>query len=403
MSMGRLMGSALIAFCLTACGCAAQPRFGPVDGVSPVQLPPRNPMQSADAPPDVPPSVTRFQKPEGDAIKPPEVPPLPEATQANYVVGEPAARVGAIVNNQVVLNEEVLAAAYPGLMAARDLPEPDRTQKRAEIWNQALNALIEREVVLQDAFAKLEKAGKKTAVEKLKQEAGEQFEKTVLRQWMKAGNCKTQEELRDFLKKQGVSLEMQRRLWERHYMVEQYLHARVHPFIEEIGPQQIFDYYDKHPEEFHRPDSVQWQDLFILTSNKRYATPAAARRFAEELAERARNGEDFAKLAEQFDDGDSSFRKGEGIGAKRGEIKPPEVESLLFQLNDGETAVVALERGFHVIRVVHREYEGPTPLDEKTQKQIKEKLANEIAETEMKRLVNKLKHDAIIVYNKGEN
>ena len=65
--------------------------------------------------------------------------------------------------------------------------------------------------------------------------------------------------------------------------------------------------------------------------------------------------------------------------------------------------MVELEKGFHVVRVVHREYEGPTPLDEKTQKQIKEKLTNEIAQTEMKRIVNKLKHDAIIVYSKGEN
>ena len=397
MSKGQRTGSALIAVCLAAYGCSAQPRFGPVDDVSPVRLPPRlNP----DG--DAPPPVTRFQKAEGESLKPPEVAPPPELTPANLIVGEPAARVGVTVNNQVILNEEVLAAAYPGLMAARDLPEPERTQHRAEIWNQALNQLIEREVVLQDAFGKLEKNGGKKAVDKLKEEASNQFEKTMLHNWVKAGNFKTEDDLRDYLKKQGVSLEMQRRLWERNFMVLEYLRSRVHPYIEQIGPQQIFDYYDKHPEAFHRPDSVQWQDLFVLVS-ERHPTPADARRFAEELAERARNGDDFAKLAEQYDNGDSAFRHGEGIGAKRGEVRPPEVENVLFQLKDGETAVVALEKGFHVVRVVHREYEGPTPLDEKTQKQIKEKLTSEIAQTEMKRIVNKLKHEAIIVYNKGEN
>ena len=133
MNKGRQMGSTLIAFCLAACGCAGQPRWGSNEGVSPVQLPPRN----AQADPNDPAvGVVRSQKPEGEPFKPPEPPPLPEATPANFVVGEPAARVGATVNNQVILNEEVLAAAYAGLMSARDLPEPDRTQRRAEMWNQ---------------------------------------------------------------------------------------------------------------------------------------------------------------------------------------------------------------------------------------------------------------------------
>ena len=95
--------------------------------------------------------------------------------------------------------------------------------------------------------------------------------------------------------------------------------------------------------------------------------------------------------------------KATGIGAKRGEIKPPEAENVLFQLKDGETAVVELEKGFHVVRLVKRDYAGQTPFDEKTQKQIKEKLTNEIGQVEMKRIVNKLKREAMIVYTKGEN
>jgi peptidyl-prolyl cis-trans isomerase SurA len=397
MSKRRRTGSALIAFCLAALvGCSTQGRWGSNDGVSPIKLPPRTEAEPNDVPP-----VTRSQKPEGDLFKAPESAPLPQAPPADLVTGLPAARVGALVNKQAILNEEVLAAAYQGLMAARDLPEPERSQRRAEVWNQALNQLIEREVVLQDAFAKLEKAGGKKNLEKLKEEASSQFDKTVLRNWMKAGNFKTEDEFRDYVKGQGISLDMLRRQWERNFMAMEYLRSMVHSYIDEIGPRQLLDYYDKHPEEFHRPDSVQWQDLFVASDN--YRSPADARRLAEQLAERARGGEDFAKLAEQYDNGDSRFRKGEGIGSKRGEIKPPEAENILFQLKEGETAVVELEKGFHVVRVVKREYEGPTPFDEKAQKQIKDKLTNEIAQTEMKRIVNKLKHEAVLVYNKGDN
>ena len=388
-----LTGSALVAFSLTACGCAAQPHWGAVDDAPRLNLPP--PRAQADLS-DPTLTVARSQQPEAGA---PKAPPSPRP--ADLITGQPAARIGATVNNQAILNEEILAAAYQGLMAARELPEPERAQRRAELWNQSLNQLVEREVVLQDAFSKLEKAGGKKNLDKLKEEASEQFDKTVLRNWMKAGKFKTQDDFQDYLKLQGVSLDMLRRQWERNFMAMEYLRSRVHPFLEQVGPHQILEYYDKHPEEFHQPDSVKWQDLFV--DRDKFPSADEAHRFAEQLAERARGGEDFAKLAEQFDNGDSSFRKGAGIGAKHGEIKPPEAENTLFQLKDGETAVIALEKGFHVVRLVKRDYEGATPFDEKTQKQIKEKLTNEAAQVEMKRIVNKLKHEAVIVYAKGEN
>jgi parvulin-like peptidyl-prolyl isomerase len=387
--------SALVAVGLAACGCSSQGRWGSNDGVEPVKLPPRVEAREADAP-----ALARSQQPEGDPFQAPEAPPLPPARPPDLLTGLPAARIGATVNKEAILNEEVLAAAYQGLMAARDLPEPERTQRRTEAWNAALNQLIDREVVLQDAFARLEKVGGKKNLEKLTGDASEQFDKMVLRTWMKAANAKTEDEFRDFLKAQGVSLEMLRRQWERNFMAMEYLRSRVHSFTEEIGPKQILEYYDKHPDEFRHPDSVQWQDLFILTDKQPDAE--AAHRLAEQLAERARAGEDFAKLAQQYDNGDSAFRHGEGIGAKRGEIRPPEVENILFQLKDGETAVVALETGFHVVRLVKREHEGVAEFDEKVQKRIKDKLVNQTAQVEMKRVVATLRRGAVLVYNKGD-
>jgi parvulin-like peptidyl-prolyl isomerase len=396
MSRHEWTASALVAFALAMCGCVSpQPHWGAIDVPPPISLPPRTEGNRPEVP-----SVARSQKPETDALKSPEAPPLPTAAPADLVTGQPAARVGATVNNEAILNEEVLAGAFQQLMAARELPELERSQRRAEIWNQSLDQLVEREVVLQDAFAKLNRVSK-SQVGKLTAEAGEQFDKSVLRGWMKRANVKSEDEFRDFLKTQGVSLDMLRRQWERNFMAMEYLRNRIHPFLDQIGPRQIVEYYDKHPEEFQRPDAVQWQDVFVLAEN--YPSRADAHRLAEQLAKRARGGEDFAKLAQKYDNGDSSFRNGDGIGAKRGEIKPPEAENVLFQLKDGETAVVELEKGFHVVRLVKRDYAGQTPFDEKTQKQIKDKLTNEMAQVEMKRIVNKLKREAVIVYNKGEN
>ena len=53
---------------------------------------------------------------------------------------------------------------------------------------------------------------------------------------------------------------------------------------------------------------------------------------------------------------------------------------------------------FAGIRVESREFTGLKPFDEKTQKQIRGKLREEIAQREMKRMVSELKRLAVIEY-----
>jgi len=66
-------------------------------------------------------------------------------------------------------------------------------------------------------------------------------------------------------------------------------------------------------------------------------------------------------------------------------------------MRDGEVGtVIELETGFHVIRLVKRQYAGMTPLDEKTQSQIRNKLKGEVFEREAKRIVDELRHKAQI-------
>src|SRR5262249_62114192 len=83
----------------------------------------------------------------------------------------------------------------------------------------------------------------------------------------------------------------------------------------------------------------------------RHKSREEARAFAERLAAQARAGEDFAKLL-KHDNGDSSYRNGEGFGQHKGEIKPSEAEPVLFRLRDGEVGpVIEIATGFHVVPV----------------------------------------------------
>ncbi|MCS6852325.1 MAG: peptidyl-prolyl cis-trans isomerase [Gemmataceae bacterium] len=307
-------------------------------------------------------------------------------------------RIRAQVNGQPILDEEVRQAAYHYLAETLHLPEPRRSEVQKEILRRELERIIEREVILSDAFAKLEKI-KPQYLEKLKEAAAKEFEKTVRSMKARAAqqgiNIETDEDFKAVLRLQGLTLEGVRRQIERSFMAMEYMRSRIFPIIERIGHEQIRQYYEEHPGEFQVEDRVVWQHIFVDAS--RHPSRAAARSLAEQLAARAQKGEDFAALAAQYDDGLAKYNNGQGIGQRRGEIKPPEAEPILFQLADGQVGpIIELPSGFHVIRLVQRDVAGLRPLDEKTQAEIRKKLQGLIADREYKRIVNELKRKATI-------
>jgi peptidyl-prolyl cis-trans isomerase SurA len=342
---------------------------------------------------------------------PPVVPAVPPQQPTNQnplikqtvfeAVGEPfpgtpdtkvSVRIRAQVNGIPILEEEVRDACYPYLMATMNLPEPERGARQSQIFREELQQIIDREILLQDAFARLGKGGN-PYLDKLKAAAGKEFDKMVRSMKTRAG-VKTDDQLKEFLRSQGQSMEGIRRQVERNFMAREYLRSRVFPAIERIGHEQIVEYYQDHMPEFQVSDSVKWQDVFIDAS--RFANRDEARRFAETLATNVRSGQDFSKVM-QYDNGDSSYRKGEGFGQRHGEIRPAEAEPVLFGMHDGEVGpLVELPTGFHVIRLVKREYAGTLPLNEKTQEEIRRKLQMQVFEKETKRLVADLREKATI-------
>jgi hypothetical protein len=325
----------------------------------------------------------------------------PLERNAEAAGARPAARILATVNNDAILEEEVEASTYQARLRAYSLPAPEQARALADLKKQALDQIIERELVLQNAIATLKARKNEKALEKLQEIAVKEFE----RQWLKpvraAIGAKSDEEFKAALQAQHMSLPLMKRQWERQFMAMEYLRSRVGDSLNEVGHVQVEEYYTRHAEDFVAQDGVDWQDLYIDAA--RHPTREAARHFAEVLAQRVRQGENFAELAVQFDNGLSviagkAVNDAHGEGRKRGEIRPVEAEPILFSMHDGQAAVVEMERGFHIVKLVKRDYAGPMPFDEKLQKQIRDKLRGEIAQREMKRFVSRLRREAIIVY-----
>jgi peptidyl-prolyl cis-trans isomerase SurA len=350
------------------------------------------------APPSELPPTARMQKPDGDKPDPDEPDMTVSVSDVFPVDGRESVRVLVNVNGQPILAEEVREAcmADPGWMEALRLRDSEQQKK---VCNHALQDLIDREVVMADIHARLGK-NKPQFLDKLREAAHKEFEKhlkTIEKNAKRHGmKVESREDLKKVFQSQGLSFDGYRRHFERNFMKMEYLRARIGQLIfAAVDRQAIFDYYEQHGNEFEITDAVQWQHIFLDAG--RFPSRAAAGAFARQLVGRARAGEDFAALATKHDQGDSSYRNGAGVGKHHGEISPAELELTLFQLKEGEVgAPLEAASGFHVVRVVKREYAGRKPLDDELQSAIRHKLLNEMSVRETRRVIAELRRKATI-------
>jgi hypothetical protein len=302
-------------------------------------------------------------------------------------------KVRAWVNGQPIFDDDIYQSILPDMPRIFRLPEPERSKEQARVYKLILDQFIERELLYQDAIHKLEMAKNDKMIKKLNEIAKQEFTKKI--RLLEERSKLSPEAFLELLHKQGATLESMERLERTKFFANEYLRSIIFERIKTIGHIQAKEYYDTHMNQFWREDSVHWQDLFVAVGPK-HPTREQARAFAEEIVARLRNGEDFKKFL-PYDDGTSHYNDGEGTGHKRGQIEPPELEKYLFQLFDGDVGpVVELSTGFHVIRLIRREYAGQIPFNQETQKIILNKLKNELADREAKKIIEDLKSRAVI-------
>jgi parvulin-like peptidyl-prolyl isomerase len=151
---------------------------------------------------------------------------------------------------------------------------------------------------------------------------------------------------------------------------------------------RVRDYYDAHPKEFAVDELIRWNDLFI--SEAKFKTRAEAKQYAQTLLAHVQTGKDFVELGKKYDHGDSKFRDGFGAGEKRGDIRPADLEESLFRMNAGESNIIEMENGFHVVKMVQHTKAGLIPFNEKTQTEIRRKVTALVYEREYQRIADGL-------------
>jgi len=301
----------------------------------------------------------------------------------------PQIKVVALVGaTNLVTDQEVLEAVRQRLGELREYVGAARAAKEKELYEAELRRVIERELILDEMYARLKKAGRTAMIEEIKEFAARAADQN-LRAIRKLYGATTEEEFLSILRAQGLTLPVIRRQFERQLMADEYVRSLLKEKGRTVGLADIRAYYDRHPDQFTAEDRVKWLDIFISFS--RHPDPRAALEHARRVHARAAAGDDFVALVKQYDDGLASGSNGVGVGSKRGEIQPADVEPTVWTLKPGEVGpLIETPTGYHIVKVVERQYAGLRPFDTQVQSEIRDKLTRQYREAEYQRLVEDL-------------
>jgi peptidyl-prolyl cis-trans isomerase D len=123
-------------------------------------------------------------------------------------------------------------------------------------------------------------------------------------------------------------------------------------------------YYDQHAEEYRLPEQVTAQHILFKTENKKPEEIEVIRKKAADVLERAKKGEDFAKLAREFSE-DTSGKNGGNLGTFGRGAMVPEFEQAAFTLGIGAISdLVRSQFGFHIIKVNEKQEGRLRPFEE---------------------------------------
>jgi peptidyl-prolyl cis-trans isomerase C len=147
------------------------------------------------------------------------------------------------------------------------------------------------------------------------------------------------------------------------------LASRVH-----VTDAEVKEFYDAHPEQMVEPEKVRVNFITMGGPDPLTGAPlsndqlAAKKKQIEDLRDRARNGEDFAKLARENSEDTASKEHGGEVTLIRGmRGLPPEFESAAFALETNQVSdVITTQYGFHLIKMKERIPSKKDTLEEAT-------------------------------------
>lgn len=272
-------------------------------------------------------------------------PPAPRVASATTRASLPVDRVVAVVGDQVILWSDVMNSINQQRAAGLQLPADSAGQ--AALAKEALNALVDEEILVQKArLLKID-----VTPDEVNRSVDEQIKRIrqgfptddQFRTELKSAGFGTPEEYRRTLYEQFYRRALQQRAFEE---------LRKTAVGRNVSDAEIQEAFDRNRSQLQSaPATVTFRQV-VVAPKASAAAKARAKAKADSLLVEIRKGGDFEQIAKRESMDQASKPQGGDLGWNRRGAMVPEFERMMFALNPGQVSpVVETAFGFHVIRV----------------------------------------------------
>jgi parvulin-like peptidyl-prolyl isomerase len=242
--------------------------------------------------------------------------------------------IAASVNGQIITRSELLERENQVMAQLSSRYVGDELDQQVERMRKTLLTDMIREMIL------LQRA------EILGLELDKVFQQ-ALTQLKEQQKIKTQEELDQILKQEGISKDELRQTLLRFNVPDIMINLEVREKIT-AGDDEVADYFEKHKEEFRVEESFTVQEI-VLTPEGR--TVEELQKLAATVEDEVKAGTAFNELVVKYSQAPSRFKDGEIGPFKRGDLSS-EIESAALALKPGEvSAPITTKAGVHIIKL----------------------------------------------------
>ncbi len=155
-----------------------------------------------------------------------------------------------------------------------------------------------------------------------------------------------------------------------------------------ITDDEVKKFYEDNPSRFEEPEMVRVSHILLATMDQATRQPLpterreAKRKQIDDLLKRAKDGEDFAKLAKEYSEDPGSKERDGEYNFTRGQMVP-EFEAAAFSLGVGQISeVVTTQFGYHIIKLLEKTPAKKVPFD-KVSEQLKDGLRQQAIQKQL--------------------
>jgi peptidyl-prolyl cis-trans isomerase C len=168
---------------------------------------------------------------------------------------------------------------------------------------------------------------------------------------------------------------------------------------EELTDKELRERYDREKERYRLPERAHLREIIVLRPDNP-AQAATARQHAEDLAQQARSGADFALLAKTSSETAAKDKGGDLGEVAKGELLP-ELDKAVFNATSGQViGPIEAKSAWHIIKVEQR-LPSEVPAFETLKEKLRKDVGDEAWQRDYKAYIDRLRKDAFIQINEA--